>query len=115
MTKDNSLLVDYRMIELNDGEYPHWEGQSWADPSIDHAVKLAGRLLDDPMRHADIAQRGQREALLTHGNRAVGLRILNRLELLMNSINFAEKSLPINLNSNIQRNGMKTAAAGAPQ
>ena len=83
MTPDNSLLVDHTMIELQDGDYPHWQGQSWADPSVDHAYSLARPLLDDPTRGAALAQRGQVEVLRSHGNRAVGLRVLSRLQAIL--------------------------------
>ena len=83
MTKDNSLLVDHGMITLQNGDYPHWHNQSWADPSVDHAFALARPLLDDPTRGAAMARRGQVEVLRSHGNRAVGLRIIGRLQAIL--------------------------------
>ena len=83
MTQENSLLVEHDMIPLQPDEYPHWQGQSWANPSIDHAFALARPLLDDPTRAAALAQRGQTDVLRTHGNRAVGLRILARLQTIL--------------------------------
>lgn len=47
MDHDNSLLVDYRMIPLRDGDYPFWQGQQWADPDVAHAAKLMRQLFDD--------------------------------------------------------------------
>ena len=89
MTRENSLLVEHGMTALNQGDYPHWEGQSWAEPSVEHAVSLARPLLDDASRGAALARRGQVEALRSHGNRAVGLRILARLqEILQHSPRF---------------------------
>lgn len=79
MTAENSLLVEHSMIDLAEGDYPHWEGQSWADPSVDHAVALIRPILDDPARGAALARRGQYEVLRSHGNRAVGLRIADQL------------------------------------
>lgn len=32
MRQANSCLVDYRMVPVVEGEYPHAEGQCWADP-----------------------------------------------------------------------------------
>ena len=55
-------------------------GQSWAEPDLDHAWSLLRPMLADPARGRAIARRGQAEILRTHGNRAVGLRILERLE-----------------------------------
>ena len=83
MTAENSLLVEHDMIQLAPDEYPHWQGQSWADPRVEHAFALARPLLDDPARGAAMAQRGQADVLRSHGNRAVGLRILARLQAIL--------------------------------
>ena len=37
MNSENSLLVDYKMIPLKENQYPEWEGQFWADPSLEDA------------------------------------------------------------------------------
>lgn len=80
MTDSNALLVRPTLVALQPDEYPHWQGQSWADPDVDHAWSLLRPVLDDPDRGRAIARRGQADVLRTHGNRAVGLRILDRLE-----------------------------------
>jgi hypothetical protein len=80
MTPANSLFVDYDLVKLQREEYPHWNGQSWANPNLEHAYSLLRPVLDDPARGHAIAERGQAEVLRTHGNRAVGLRILVRLQ-----------------------------------
>ena len=68
------------MTPLREGDYPHWQGQSWAEPDVDHAVQLLSPILTDPRRGQALARRGQIDVLASHGNRAVGLRILDRLE-----------------------------------
>jgi hypothetical protein len=80
MTDRNSLLVRHGLVALQPDEYPHWQGQSWADPDVDHAWSLLRPVLDDPDRGRALARRGQADVLRTHGNRAVGLRILDGLE-----------------------------------
>ncbi len=80
MTAENSLLVRHTLTKLRSGEYPHWQGQSWAEPDLDHAWSLLRPVMDDPDRGRAIARQGQADVLRTHGNRAVGLRILQRLE-----------------------------------
>ncbi len=79
MTAENSLLVDHERVKLRRDEYPFWRGQSWADADVAHAHTLLRPILDDPTRGASLARRGQAEALMSHGNRAVGLRLLTRL------------------------------------
>ena len=53
MNRENSLLVDYKMIPLRDGDYPHWRGQQWADADVAHAARLMRQVFDD----RDFAQR----------------------------------------------------------
>jgi glycosyltransferase involved in cell wall biosynthesis len=38
--QDNSLLVDFDMRQVRDGEYVAWQGQWWADPRHDEAVSV---------------------------------------------------------------------------
>ena len=80
MTDTNALLVRHTVVPLQPDEYPHWQGQSWAEPDVAHAWSLLRPVLDDPDRGLAIARRGQTDVLRTHGCRAVGLRILDRLE-----------------------------------
>jgi glycosyltransferase involved in cell wall biosynthesis len=80
MTAANSLLVNCDLTKLKRDDYPHWRGQSWADASVDHALQLLRPVLADPTRGRAIAERGQAEVLRSHGNRAVGLRILARAQ-----------------------------------
>lgn len=80
MTPENSLMVRHELLKLRRDEYPYWKGQSWAEPDVGHAVELLRPILDDPARGRALAERGQADVLRTHGNRAVGLRILARLE-----------------------------------
>lgn len=79
MTPDNALLVRHRLVRLRDGDYPHGLGQSWADPSVPHAFQLLRDTLADLPAGRTMAQRGQMDVLRSHGNRAVGLRILHQL------------------------------------
>ena len=80
MTEANSLLVRHRLVPLQPDDYPHGHGQSWGDPDVEHAWSLLGPVLDDPDRGRAIARQGQADVLRAYGNRAVGLRILDRLE-----------------------------------
>ncbi len=79
MTAKNSLLVAYRLVQLQRDEYPHWRGQSWAEADIGHAAALLRPLLADGSRGRTLALRGQLDVLRSHGHRAVGLRIVARL------------------------------------
>lgn len=79
MDSGNSLLVDYRLIPLQDGDYPHWQGQLWADPDIDHAARLLLDVLDDAERRRALERKGRQAIIARTGDRVVGLRILDAL------------------------------------
>ncbi len=95
MTDSNSLLVGHELVRLQPDAYPHWQGQSWANPDVDQAWALLRPVLDDPDRGGAIARRGQVEALRSHGNRAVGLRILARLERIAATGLTARAAVPV--------------------
>ena len=38
MTAENSLLVDYRLVELKEDVGPYMRGSRWAEPDLDHAA-----------------------------------------------------------------------------
>ncbi len=80
MSEANALLVRQRQVPVPPDAYPHWQGQTWAEPDLEHAAALLGAVLDDPARGRARALRGQTDVLRSHGHRAVGLRILDRLE-----------------------------------
>jgi glycosyltransferase involved in cell wall biosynthesis len=47
MNVANSCPVDYRMIPVNEGEYPFADGQQWADPDVGQAASHMRRLHED--------------------------------------------------------------------
>jgi hypothetical protein len=79
MTRDNSLLVDHRMVPVGPDDYPFAEGLMWAEADIEHAVALLDAVIADPAQARTIAANGRRDIRLGHGYRAVGLRILDRV------------------------------------
>ena len=62
----------------------------WAEPDIGHAAELLEAVLDDRARAREIAARGRRDVRLGHGYRAVGLRIMARVNEI--KANLARKS-----------------------
>ena len=83
LNSSNGLAVRSDLVALKDGDYPHWQGQSWAEPDVDHAYALLAPILKNPALGRAIARKGQSDVMLSHGNRAVGLRMLDRLEQLV--------------------------------
>ena len=105
MTPENSLLVDHRMVRVKRDAYPHATGQSWADPDLDHAAALLRPMLDEPARARALAERGRRDVLRSHGHRAVGLRMLARLEALLAS----PQPQPVHLANQVPAKRMRRA------
>jgi glycosyltransferase involved in cell wall biosynthesis len=79
MRRENSLLVDYQLIAVQADQYPHAEGQVWAEPDIDQAANLLESAINDPKHCREVAMRGRADVTAGFSNRAVGLRILSRL------------------------------------
>jgi hypothetical protein len=82
MDKSNALLVDYMLIPVAPGDYPESEGQVWAEPDVEHAASLARWALDNPADLREMTRRGRHDIVMKMGDRAVGLRMLQRLRAL---------------------------------
>jgi hypothetical protein len=80
MNSGNALVVKYQLRPVKPDEYPHAANQFWAEPDIDHAACMLERVLRDGSLGFEIAARGRRDIEVTASHRAVGLRVLNRLE-----------------------------------
>jgi glycosyltransferase involved in cell wall biosynthesis len=79
MDKDNSLLVDYKMIDLVEGDYPHWEGQHWADADTSQAADYMAMLVRNPALGYQIGRRAAISIRKTVGFRATGLKYSIRI------------------------------------
>ncbi len=51
--------VDFRLIAVNDGEYPFAAGQVWADPDVRHAAWLMSRVVDHPQEARERAEQAK--------------------------------------------------------
>lgn len=80
MSAANSLLVDYSLVDVPCGEYPHGDGQQWAEPDVDHALHLLLKAVDNPAWMRAVSTRGRCEAARTVANRPVGIRMQDRLK-----------------------------------
>ncbi len=92
MTADNSLLVDYRLIPVEPGAYPHWEGQVWADADIEQAAGHMARLVDDPASGRMLGTQASRHLRQHFSYRAAGLRYRARLETIAHEGRAADRS-----------------------
>ena len=80
MNPEVSCPVDYSLIPVREGEYPHGEDQVWADADIGHAAQILVRLLDDPAYATALGKRGRAHMQLNYSDAAIGRRYRARLE-----------------------------------
>lgn len=80
MTPDNSCLVDYRLVPVGEGEYPHHAGQRWAEPNVDHAAELMRRLVEDPGFAAGIGARAAQDIRTRFSPHTAAREIIRRIE-----------------------------------
>ncbi len=78
-TAENSLLVDFRLTPLSQGDYPFWEDQVWADPDVEQAARLMKSMAEDPEAGRAIGEKARAHIATHHGAAAIGRRYVDRL------------------------------------
>jgi glycosyltransferase involved in cell wall biosynthesis len=85
MTPEDSFLVDYKLVPVEEGAYPFWQGNRWAEPSIPHASNLMLRLINDRDLCQSTGELASRRIRTHFSHLAAGLRYKRRiLELMQN-------------------------------
>ena len=79
MVPGTGLLVDYELVPVAPGAYPHGDGQVWAEASPEHASQLIEELLDDPAAARAMGARAQAHIREHYSVRALGRRYFERL------------------------------------
>lgn len=80
MVPGTGLLVDYELVPVAPGAYPHGEGQVWAEASAEHASHLLEQLMDNPAEARAMGARGRAHIAEHYSVEAVGRRALARLQ-----------------------------------
>jgi glycosyltransferase involved in cell wall biosynthesis len=65
MTRDNSLLVDYELRDIDRPYGPYEPGGRWAEPDLDQAAQHMRWIATHPEEAAAIGERGQRDVRST--------------------------------------------------
>ena len=84
-TSDTALLVDYTLVPVGEGEYPHWQDQVWADPDVEQASSHMAKVLDQPAFARDLGRRAALRIRTQFGYRAAGVRYASRLQQVVES------------------------------
>jgi glycosyltransferase involved in cell wall biosynthesis len=79
MDAENSLLVDYSMVEVAADGPIYKRGSRWAEASTQNAALCMRRLFEDRAEAAALGKRGQRSATETLALRTAGERMKARL------------------------------------
>lgn len=82
MDGENSLLVDYRMTPLHEGDYMNWRGQQWADPDVAHAARLMRQVFDDRELARRVGANAAASIRRTHSRAVCGFAMVERLRVL---------------------------------
>lgn len=82
MDSNTAYLVGYDLVPVKAGEYPHGEGQEWADAHVTEAAKHMIALVDQPGLGREVGSRAARRIRDFCGYRVAGIRYRDRLDTL---------------------------------
>ena len=71
--------VEYDLINVKEGEYPHWENQVWADPRLESAVGALQDIYNDRDEAREKGRRGRELMKRLYSPAVVGAQIKNLL------------------------------------
>jgi len=80
MNKENSFLVNYKLIPVKEGEYPFYENQLWADPDIEEASNYMIYVTQNKEEAFKIGERASISIRKNFSYLATGVKYMNRIE-----------------------------------
>ena len=83
MNSGNSMLVDFRRVEITENHGNYTKGNFWAEPSVDQAASYMRRVFEDRAAAAALGARAKTEMLKTLSLQAAGQRMLERIQEIM--------------------------------
>lgn len=85
--KSNSLLVDCKIVPVNEGEYMYYEpGQVWAEPDIDHAAWHMKTVAEDESLRRRIGGAASAFMAEHHSPQACGAAYTRRIDALLREL-----------------------------
>jgi glycosyltransferase involved in cell wall biosynthesis len=82
MNSEIAYLLDYILIPVKEGEYPHYENQVWAEPNLSQAVLHIQSLLEKPEEGRKKGAAAKRHMGAKFSYNSIGLNYLERIESL---------------------------------
>jgi glycosyltransferase involved in cell wall biosynthesis len=80
MNRENSMLVDYQMVEITEDRPLYTRGNRWAEPSIAHAASYIRQVLEQPEEASERAAKVRPAIAQLLSVEAAGQRMRARLE-----------------------------------
>ena len=92
-TDETALLVDYKLIPVEQGDYPNANGEMWAEPDIEQAGDYMRKLVRDTNFVCSFAKKGQELIRTSFSIEAMGERYKNRLRVILQEKTLGKKNL----------------------
>lgn len=85
MSSEVAFIVDYKLISLIEGEYPHYDGQVWAEPDVNEAANYMQLLLANPEVGREMGKSAQLHIRMNFSYREIGMRYRYRIDEITNN------------------------------
>ena len=99
MNAEVSFPVGFDLIPVNEGEYPAWQNQHWAEPKISDAVGALLRIIDEPALARTVGERARIHMQTNFSDQVLGFRYRERVREIVEN-NFASgkrTNMPIHM------------------
>jgi glycosyltransferase involved in cell wall biosynthesis len=83
MNTQNSCLVDFELVPVLEGQYPHSTHQVWAHADTQHAAVCMQAIFEDPFMRERLGNQARRDMRTHHSYSAMGNAIAQRLDALV--------------------------------
>ena len=80
MTDENSFLVNFELVELQEDYKPYEKGNMWAEPDFDHAVELMRLVYNDRALAERKAQQAEKDIKNELSPQAIGVEMQARIK-----------------------------------
>ena len=85
--------MDYKLIPVQQGDYPYAKDEMWAEPDIEQAGDYMRKLVRDTNSAYSFAKKGQELIRTSFSIESMGERYKNRLDLILQEMAIGQKNL----------------------
>jgi hypothetical protein len=90
MTPLNSFPVEYRLLQLTENVGPYGAGETWAEPSVEHAAEVMRAVVKDPAAALKRGERGRADLEAHFSPDAIAKLMRRRLNTISGLADFAK-------------------------